>query len=84
VVSPQLGAEGIAAAHGENRRRAADAEEQAAAGRGLLRDPPAARRMAANARQLVHRRYGAATLNATVAEAVTRARHTFHHRRTSA
>jgi glycosyltransferase involved in cell wall biosynthesis len=83
VVSSQLGAEGIAATHGEHILLADDPEEQAAAVLGLLRDPAARRRIVAGARELVAHRYGAAVLNATVAEAVTQARHTFHHRRGS-
>ena len=80
VVSSRLGAEGIAARHGEHILLADAAADQAAAVLDLLRDPAAARRMAANARELVQRRYGSATLNATVAEAVTQAHRTFHHR----
>ncbi len=57
VISTPVGCEGLNVRHGENILVANDADEFAAAFSSLLKDPPLAARLTANARRLVEREY---------------------------
>ncbi|HLL69248.1 MAG TPA: glycosyltransferase family 4 protein [Micromonosporaceae bacterium] len=74
VVSTSLGAEGLDAANGRHLRVADDSADFAGAVLSLLRDPAAARQLAANARELVGRRYDRETLVGAARAAVAGAR----------